>query len=372
MTEKTKKVSYIIIFSFLIIFFVFLLILFSDSSKIKEIDEFIKTDTKILHLSSDIKDTYINKVLKKYDVDFFEVDISKLSVFEIKKIKRNLDIEELENTIVVYENGKVIRSLKNYKTEKQIQKFFQKNNIIPKKIVSNIDEIKKQINNILVEDYAMIYIPYIEHERLEEQEQTLKSIASKYSIEYKKIDAYYLSNKQQEKMNSLLEISLVEDQIILLVKENKIVANIRGIHSKNTYIENLYEINFISELEDKINKIDYYKYKELLKDSNKNILFIGSSNIKDSNSIYSILNKMAYNFDINVNYLEIDKDNTYLYSKVQEKIQNIGYEGAFSLPMVLIVESNNILDYVIGNSTEEYFLDIFIENGVIKGDVINE
>jgi len=40
--------------------------------------------------------------------------------------------------------------------------------------------------------------------------------------------------------------------------------------------------------------------------------------------------------------------------------------------MVLIVESNNILDYVIGNSTEEYFLDIFIENGVIKGDVINE
>ena len=44
----------------------------------------------------------------------------------------------------------------------------------------------------------------------------------------------------------------------------------------------------------------------------------------------------------------------------------------FSLPLAVIVESNNILDYAVGNSKEEYFIDIFKENGVIKGDVINE
>lgn len=372
MTEKTKKVSYIIIFSLLIIFLTFLLLLTNNSSKIKEIDEFIKTDTKVLHLSSNVTDNYTSKILKKYDVDFLDVDISKLSVFEIRKIKRNLDVKELENTIIVYKNGKVIGSLKKYKTQKQIKKFFQENNIIPKKIVDNVDEIKKQANNILEEQYAMIYIPYIEHERLDEQEKILKSIASKYSIDYKKIDAYYLSSKQQEKINSLLEISLVEDQILVLVKENKIVANIRGSHRKNTFVENLYEVNFINELEDKINKIDYNEYKNILKDSNKNILFIGSSDIKDSDTVYDILNKMSYNFDIYVNYLEIEKDNTYIYNKVKEKLENIGYESAFSLPMVLIIESNNVLDYVIGNSTEQYFLDVFIENGVIKGDVTNE
>ena len=57
---------------------------------------------------------------------------------------------------------------------------------------------------------------------------------------------------------------------------------------------------------------------------------------------------------------------------LKEKMENIGYDGGFSLPIVLIVESNKILDYAIGNSKEEYFLDIFIENGVIKGDVSNE
>ena len=372
MTEKVKKISYIIILSILIVLFVVMILLTNDSSKIKEINEFVKTDTKVLHLSSDISDTYVSKILKKYDIDFLEVDISKLSIFESRRLKRDLDIDYLENNIIVYQNGKVICSLKKYEKEKDIKAFFQEHNIIPKKIIDDIESIKKEVDNILKEEYSMIYIPYIEHDRLEEQEQTLESIASKYSINYKKIDAYYLSSKQQEQINSSLGISLVEDQILLLVKENKVVANIRGIHSKNTFIENLYEVNFINELEDKINKIDYYEYKELLKDTNKNILLIGSSNIKDFDVIYDALNKMSYNYDININYLEVEKDSSYLYNKVKEKIENIGYDGAFSLPIVLIVESNNVLDYIIGNSTEEYFLNIFIEKGVIKGDVSNE
>ena len=47
-------------------------------------------------------------------------------------------------------------------------------------------------------------------------------------------------------------------------------------------------------------------------------------------------------------------------------------ETPINRDIVIITESNNILDYAIGNSKEEYFLDIFIENGVIKGDVSNE
>ena len=50
----------------------------------------------------------------------------------------------------------------------------------------------------------------------------------------------------------------------------------------------------------------------------------------------------------------------------------IGYTEAFSLPLVVIVESNKVIDYIIGNSEKSYFLDVFIENGVIKGEVTNE
>ena len=53
-------------------------------------------------------------------------------------------------------------------------------------------------------------------------------------------------------------------------------------------------------------------------------------------------------------------------------LTNIGYSDAFSLPLVVIVESNKILGYAIGKSNEEYFLDLFIENGVIKREIVNE
>ena len=104
----------------------------------------------------------------------------------------------------------------------------------------------------------------------------------------------------------------------------------------------------------------------------KNIILIGSDELKDSNDVYELLNKMIYNYEINVSYINIKKDNTDLYDKIKEDLKEIGYMEGFSLPLAVIVESNNILDYAVGNSKEEYFIDIFKENGVIKGDVINE
>lgn len=372
MSEKTKKISYIIIFILLIISFIFLLLATKDSPKIKEVSEFIKTDTKVVHLTSDVNKRYISNLLKRYNVDCIEIDTSKLSIFETRKLKKLVDNNELENTIIIYQNGKKIHSLTKYRENKEVKEFFQRNNIIPNKIVDNVDFIVSSANNILENQYSMIYMPYKEHEEIENQDQFLEEISCEYSIDYKKIDAYLLSQTQQEQINSMLEISLVEDQILILVKDNKMVANIRGIHSKNTFIENLYDVNFIDELANKINNIDYYKYKDLLKSKDKNILLLGSNSVKDSNDIYELLNKMIYNYEISVNYLNIDKEQTYLYNKVKEKLENIGYNGTFSIPMVVIVESENVLDYIIGNSTEEYFLDIFIETGVIKGEIINE
>ena len=81
---------------------------------------------------------------------------------------------------------------------------------------------------------------------------------------------------------------------------------------------------------------------------------------------------MIYSYNISVDYINVGNVDSTLYNKVQEKIENIGYKEGFSLPMVIIVESNTILSHVIGSTNEEYFLDIFIENGVIKGEIINE
>jgi len=205
-----------------------------------------------------------------------------------------------------------------------------------------------------------------------EQEKILQNISRKYFIEYKRINAYSLSKPQKNKINKLLEISEVEDQILVVVKDKKMIANIRGIHGKNTYIENLYDLNFINELEPKINEIDYSLFKKELTKDSKSIIFIGTVNSRDCEKVFELLNGMVYKYNLNINYINLEKIGSSLYQKVKEKVEKIGYNGNFTLPLVLIVESNKILDYVIGNSNEDYFLEIFIENGVIKGDEINE
>ena len=164
----------------------------------------------------------------------------------------------------------------------------------------------------------------------------------------------------------------MDNQILLVIKDNKMIANIRGVHSKNTYIETLYDVGFIDNLEDKLNELSYNEFKSLIKDNNKNIVLLIQDNSADSEKVYELLNQMVYNYDIDVNYINLGKTNSEVYQKVKNKLKDMGYEEVVSMPMVLIIESNKVVDYIVGNSTEKYFLDSFIENGVIKGDVIDE
>ena len=371
--DKSKKIIFGIFFSILVLIFLCLLVFTRDSKIISDINEFIKTETKVLYISNGNKDSKnLINLLKKYDVNYLEVDSAKLNFFETKKVENIVNSKYLNDIIVIFENGEVKDALIEYETEESLNKFFQENGIIPEIISDNVEEIMNDIDKILESDYSMIYIPYENNDLIEEQNNIFNDIANKYSIDYKRIDAYLLSYNQKEKINQLLKLSFVEDQILILVKEQKMIGNIRGIHSKNTYIENLSDLNFIKQIENKINEIDYHTFKEKLKSNEKSIIMIGIDNSKDCEDVSNILNGMIYSYDINVNYINVGAIDSSLYKDVKEKLENIGYEDGFSLPMVVIVESNKILSHVIGNTKEEYFLDTFIENGVIKGEMIDE
>ena len=372
MSEKVKQFIYIILFCLLILCFLILLIFTMDSKKIKDISEFIKTETKILYITSDKEKKYPVEILEKYNIEYLKINNEELNIFERKRIKEIIDDENLEDTLVVFMGGKVIDKLVEYKSEKEVNEFFQLHGIIPEKIVDNVKSIMDSAYSMLDSEYSMIYIPYKEHEDVEQQNSYLEEISEDYSIDYIRINAYYLSSKQQEIINNMLKISLVEDQILILVKDGKVIDNIRGTHRKNTFIQNLYDVNFINELEDKIEKLDYDELEDKINTTGKHILLIGSDSSKDSETVYNVLNEMTYNYELNVMYINVEKEQSEKFNVLKEKIEKLGYDGAFSIPLVLIIESNKVLDYAIGNSKEEYFIDIFTENGVIKGDVVNE
>lgn len=370
-SNRTKKIICVTSFSLSILIFLLLIYLTIDGKQIRELKDFIHTDTKILYVTEDDNLDYPIKIMDRYSINYLKISISELTIFERKKIEKITDSRDFKNVLVIYENGEIKDKLFEHKDKESVNKFLQDNNIIPNELVDYVDKIMIESQKLLESSYSMVYIPYKKLDNIENQDEIFKQISEEYSIDYKKIDAYLLSSRQQEKINSLLGISTVENQILILVKDNKMIANIRGPHRKNTYIETLYDVNFIDELENKVNEIDYNSYKELLNSNEKNVIVIGTENNKDSNDVISNLNKIIYNYDIEVNYINIENVNSDLSNKVKEKIENIGYTGGFSIPLVVIVESGKVLDFAIGNSSEEYFIDIFIENGVIKGDAID-
>lgn len=372
MSEKVRQFIYFTLFCLLILCFIILLIFTMDSKKIKDVSDFIKTETKILYITSDMEKKYPVEILEKYNIEYLKINSEELSIFERKKLKEIIDDENLKDIIVVFMGGKVIDKLIQYKSEKDVNEFFQLHGIIPENLVDNVKSIMDSAYSMLDSAYSMIYIPYKEHDEVEKQNSYFEEISEDYFIDYIRINAYYLSSKQQEIINNMLKISLVEDQILILVKDGKVINNIRGTHRKNTFIQNLYDFNFINELEDKIEKVEYDELEDKINTTGKHILLIGSDSSKDSESVYSVLNEMIYNYELNVMYINVEKEQSEKFNELKDKIEDLGYDSAFSIPLVLIIESNKVLDYAIGNSKEEYFVNIFTENGVIKGDVVNE
>lgn len=361
-----KRISVIIIFILLLIIFFWLLIVTSDNKLIKNIKEYIKTDVKILYITD--KKNYLKypiDILKKYDIDYFYINSDNLSKIEKSKLEKIINSKYLSNILVIFENGKIKDAIIEYENEERLSNFLKKNEIIPQ-IIGDNSTILSDTNRLLETDFSLIYLPYEKIDALDYQDRILEDISKEYGIKYEKIDAYLLSKTQKNKLNSILQISSVEDQIVILVKDKKIIGSIRGINNKRNYLNKLDEFNFIDELDSYITFINYNEFNNLLSSENKSVIIIGKDDCKYCDEIIKTLNNVSINYNININYINVGKIDSDISVAISKSLSNLGYNDGFTTPLIIIVEKNKLLNYIIGLANEDYFVDIFTENGIIK------
>lgn len=361
-----NNIVLLIILVILLVIFFLLLFLNKDNSLIKDVKKIIETDTKVLYISNkkDYK-KYPTDLFEKYEINYLYIDSSKLTSVEETKLEKIINSKYLSNIIVIYNNGEIVDAIIEYDSKDSLNKFLQKNNIIPEVIGDNTNIIE-DVKNTLDTDYSLIYLPYKKTEEIDNQNKILKDICEDYEINYKKIEAYLLSPSQHTKLNTLLQISKVEEQIIILVKNKKIIGSIRDINNKKGYLEKLKEYKFVEEINSLITFINLNEFNNLFNNNEKNIIVIGKDECKYCDSVTTTLNDIAINYDIKVNYINIGKIDSSISLAVEEKLMELNYNDGFTTPMVLIVEKNKLLNYVIGFASEQYFIDIFTENGIIK------
>lgn len=361
-----KKVFvFILIISLLFLSALFLRNLL-DNKLIDNVKEFVQTDTKIIYITNE---DYYSSIpidyFKKYDIDYMYINSDNLSIIEKNKLKKIINNKYLTNIIEIYENGKIKDTLIEFENKDSLISFLTNNEVIPE-IIGDNSNIISDVKDLINTDYSIIYLPYYNLEEIEEQDDIIKEISSDYSIDYKKIDAYLLSKNQKNKLNSLLQISDVKDQILIIVKNNKIIGCIRGIFTKKKILNELNNYNFINYNTDYINYIDYNMFETIISTKNKSLITIGTNECNYCQDLIDLFNNMAEENSIQFNYINVENLDSEDSVNVQEKLKNIGYNNGFSMPLTLIVENNKIIDYVIGLSSEKYFLDIFKENGIIN------
>ena len=361
-----KNIAFMIIFVLLFIIFFCLLIATKDNRLIKDIKEYIKTDTKVLYISN--KKNYSGypiKLFDKYDLQYLYVDSTSLSKFEKSKLEKIINSKYISNIIVIYKNEKIVDAIIEYKDEETLVSFLQDNDLIPEEIGNN-SKIIENIKELIKTEYTLIYLPYKKLDEIEDQDKKLEKIAKEYEINYKKVDAYLLSRIQQDKLNSILQISTVEDQIVILIKDQKIIGSIRGIKSKRDYLNALKECKFIDEIGYYISHINLNEFDNILSSDEKNVIVIGKDDCKYCDEVNNSLNSIALEYNIKINYINVGKIDSDIAINLENKLSQLGYNDGFTTPMTIIVEKGKLIDYVIGLSTEKYFVEIFTENGIIK------
>ena len=136
--------------------------------------------------------------------------------------------------------------------------------------------------------------------------------------------------------------------------------------TKKEYLDKFEEYRFIDDINNYLKHISYSNFKELLKNQEKTVILIGKDECKYCNDVMTALNSISIDYNVEINYINIENMDTSIAKDVEISLTSLGYNDGFTTPLTIVVENNSLIEYIIGASNEEYFVDIFKENGIIK------
>ena len=274
LSNKQKKNFEIIGFicSILLLVFLLLIIFFntkvksSDKSIMKQFNEAYKsTDNKVIfYHNSDEEDSnytlnyleqvYMNDFKKEFNIDYVDIDISKLSEKNNKSIVSKLGISGITPSVIIVNNRRVIGVSDGYIESHNLLKLFKDIKLVDNDVkyskISNLKYIdyddykkiikEKDINVIIVGKAGCKYCMSVKPK--------LNNISKAYKKKFNYLD---LSDLESEDVKKFFEDiqkkgyddeQLKEEQVfstptVLVTKDNKIKAYVSGSRELEEYIE---------------------------------------------------------------------------------------------------------------------------------------
>ncbi len=303
---------------------------------------------------------------KTYEFDYLQVLPSKISRHRKQTIKEEMNIYNLTTTVVVVQNQEPVGLLSNV-TKENLVPFLQEEEAIPYYFDNPEETLETFREAFGQEQPTLIYLPTSYRETLSKNSETLQSIAEEYSIQYYEVLGYTLSKKQLLHIMTQLGYSEIQDDLIIYVRDGQIQQVIVDERKNAKLYFNLLES---SEIIDTSNtktliELSLSEWKKLVTDEKQKyvVLVRGDENAAQCDRAESILEQIAMQNQIDIYLLDITEHR----QEVSDYVVDLGVDtGITNLPFLMVVEKNHILDYIVGLTTKELYVDKLLELGVIR------
>jgi len=208
------------------------------------------------------------------------------------------------------------------------------------------------------------------------QKPILETIAEDYDMEYLEIDSSLLPAKQREEIIEKLEIE-GKTPTTVIVQNGKVVDTALGYTEGRTSVEFFASNELIPEDavysgESNLTFIDYSEYEDLI-DKGTHVVVIGQTTCSHCIAIKPALNKVAGEYDLTINYLNLTEMSQDEYNNFSKSLKEIEYndpdfveDGSFGTPLTLIIDNGKVKDYISGERTKSQLVREFKKAGLIS------
>ncbi len=194
---------------------------------------------------------------------------------------------------------------------------------------------------------------------------SLTDMKERYGFDYLYIDVNEMNKSHMSKLLSYLGLTKVGTPYLAIVANGKVVNTQNGYADYDVTFKFLQDNGIIAEnAELLLNYIDgYEEYEKLLKSDDKSIIVVGQSTCGYCVQAKVILNEIAEENDVTINYLNV----SYLTEEEGEKFTNSldYFAGNWGTPVMMITKDGEMVDIIEQLVTKEEYVEFLEKNEVL-------
>lgn len=215
----------------------------------------------------------------------------------------------------------------------------------------------------------------------------LQALKEKYNVSYEYIDTDIVNGFEELLLKLNTNYETFSTPYTVIVKKGKKQAELFGYQTpkavfdfyqayglvdKNEKYEEIVIdeskiiINANKEEYPHLNFLNYVDYIAMLKNKSKNILVIGQTTCGYCIQYKPILNEIAKENNIVINYIDIDVLTQKEYADFIESLDYFKKNENWGTPLTLIVENKSVVDYSEGIKNKSNTINYYKDLGIIK------